>query len=74
MNQLLGDLPGVDTDIDGILVWGTNQIKHDQRLEAVLKRCEEINLTLGNLNSEHMKYRTLVISSIPMVFNQILKN
>ena len=24
MNQLLGDLPGVETDIDDILVWGTN--------------------------------------------------
>ena len=47
MSQLLGDLPGVETDIDDILVWGTNQEEHDSRLTAVLKRCEEINLTLN---------------------------
>ena len=29
MSQLLGDLPGVETDIDDIL-WGTNQIEHDR--------------------------------------------
>jgi len=47
MSQLLGDLPGVETDIDDILVWGGNQEEHDSRLTAVLKRCEEINLTLN---------------------------
>ena len=47
MCQLIGDLPGVETDIDDILVWGTNQEEHDSRLAAVLKRCEEINLTLN---------------------------
>ena len=47
MSQLLGDLPGVETDIDDILVWGTNQEEHDSTLTAVLKRCEEIDLTLN---------------------------
>ena len=47
MSQLLGDLPGVETDIDDILVWGTTQEEHDSRLNAVLKRCEEVNLTLN---------------------------
>ena len=47
MSQLLGDLPGVETDIDDILVWGGSQEEHDSRLTAVLKQCEEINLTLN---------------------------
>ena len=47
MSQLLGDLQGVETDIDDILVWGANQEEHDKRLIAVLDRCEKINLTLN---------------------------
>ena len=47
MSQLLGDLAGVEMDIDDILVWGTSKEEHDSRLTAVLKRCEEVNLTLN---------------------------
>ena len=47
MSQLFGDLEGVETDIDDILVWGTTKSEHDQRLRNVLKRCEEVNLTLN---------------------------
>ena len=47
MNQSLGDLQGVETDIDDVLVWCTNQEEHDKRLMAVLDRCERINLTLN---------------------------
>ena len=42
MSQLLGDLPGVKTDIDDILVSGDNQKEYDSRLAAVLKWREEI--------------------------------
>ena len=47
MSQSLGDLQGVETNIDDILVWGTNQEEHDKRLMAVFDRCEKINLTLN---------------------------
>ena len=47
MSQSLGDLQGVETDIDDMLVWGTNQEEHDKCLMAVLNRCEKINLTLN---------------------------
>ena len=47
MSQLLGDLQGVETDIDDILVWGSNQEEHNICLMAVLDRCEKINLTLN---------------------------
>jgi len=45
-NQMFGDLPGVETDI---LVWEVNaeeHEEHEQRLNAVLLRCEDIHLTL----------------------------
>ena len=46
ISQVFGDLPGVETDIDDILVWGTTQKQHDECLHAVLQRCEQVNLTL----------------------------
>ena len=48
ITQVFGDLPGVGTDIDDIFVWGTTKTEHDERLEAVLQRCEKVNLTLND--------------------------
>ena len=61
LSQLFGDLPGVETDIDDILVWGTNAEEHDQRLAAVLKRCESIHLTL---NKEKCKFAVSEVTYI----------
>jgi hypothetical protein len=47
MAQCFEDLPGVETDIDDIIVWGTSKEDHDRKLKNVLKRCQEINLTLN---------------------------
>jgi len=47
ISQMFGDLLGVETDIDDILVWGANAEEHDRRLNAVLERCKNINLTLN---------------------------
>ena len=66
MSQLLGDLPGVETDIDDILVWGTSQEEHNERLEAVLKRCEQINLTL---NKEKCQFRVQEVTYIGHTLN-----
>jgi len=66
MSQLLGDLPGVETDIDDILVWGINQEEHDKRLIAVLKRCEKISLTL---NLEKCQFSILQVSYIGHILN-----
>ena len=46
MHQNFGDLAGVETDIDDILVWGSNEEEHHRRL-IVLQRCKKINLTLN---------------------------
>ena len=47
ISQEFGDLPGVETDNDDTLVWGTTKTEHDEHLEAVLQWCEKINLTLN---------------------------
>ncbi|CAB4036002.1 Hypothetical predicted protein [Paramuricea clavata] len=52
MSQSFGDLEGVETDVDDILVWGTTTEEHDQRLKYTLQRCEEINLTLNQRKCE----------------------
>ena len=72
MNQLSGDLIGVNTDIDKILVWDTSQEKHDEWLEAVLKRCEQINLTLNKGKCQFsIPEVTYIIHN--QVLNQILR-
>ena len=47
MSQHFGDLEGVETAIDDIIVHAETEIKHYHRLQAVLERCEKINLTLN---------------------------
>ena len=47
MSQHFGDLEGVETDIDDIIVHAETEVKHDHRVHAVLERCEKINLTLN---------------------------
>ena len=50
-----GDLEGVETFIDDILVHAPTEELHDQRLNAVLERCRKINLTL---NREKCTFRS----------------
>ena len=47
MTQSFGDLPGIETDIDDILIWGTTMEDRNKHLEAALKRCQAIGLTLN---------------------------
>ena len=46
MTQSFGDLPGIETDIDDILVWGKTMEDYNKHVEAALKRCQAISLTL----------------------------
>ena len=41
------DLPGCETDINDILIWGRTIEEHDRNLERVLNRVQEINMTLS---------------------------
>ena len=47
MCQCFGDLPGVEIDIDDMLVWGASEEEHNSCLQAVLQRCKDIGLTLN---------------------------
>ena len=47
MTQSFGDLPGIETDIDDILVWGKTMEDQNKHLEAALHRCPTIGLTLN---------------------------
>lgn len=47
MCQCFGDLPGVEIDIDDILVWGASEEEHNSHLQAVLQRCKDIGLILN---------------------------
>ena len=47
MHQHFDDLKGIETDIDDVIVHVDTGIKHDNRLHAVLDRCEKTNLTLN---------------------------
>lgn len=47
VSEIFEDLPGVETYIDDILVHGRTKDEHDERLRAVLKRCQEVNFRLN---------------------------
>ena len=47
VHEQFRDLPGCETDIDDILIWGRTIEQHDRNLERVLNRVSEINMTLG---------------------------
>ena len=40
MSQHFGDLEGVETDIDDIIIHADTEVKHDHRLDLVLERCK----------------------------------
>jgi hypothetical protein len=47
VHEKFNDIPGCETDIDDILIWGRTIDEHDLRLEQVLNRVQEINMTLS---------------------------
>ncbi|XP_028411675.1 uncharacterized protein K02A2.6-like [Dendronephthya gigantea] len=65
--QHFDDLEGVATDIDDILIWGSDEQEHDARLEATLQRCEEINLTL---NLDKCKFKMNEVSYCGHIFTK----
>nr|XP_042908526.1 uncharacterized protein K02A2.6-like [Parasteatoda tepidariorum] len=47
MSQALEGLPGIICHMDDILVWGSNQKEHDERLTSTLIRLKETGITLN---------------------------
>ena len=52
MHQNFGDLARVETDINDILVWETNEEEHNKRLKVVLQQCKEIDPRLNRENCQ----------------------
>ena len=47
MQRVLEGLPGIECEMDDIIVHGANQAEHDNRLEAVLTRLQDANVMLN---------------------------
>lgn len=41
------EIPGVDTSMDDIIVYGATQEEHDRRVRQVLERCRDSGLKLN---------------------------
>lgn len=52
MNQLFGDLPGIIIFVDDILVYGSSEREHNERLELLFKRASEVNLKFNKFKCQ----------------------
>ena len=52
MTDPLGDIDGVEVQIDGVLVHGRDQVQHDDRLHQVLNSLAESKITLNKVKYE----------------------
>lgn len=47
IHMIFEHIPGVETMMDDIIVWGSNREEHDERLRKVLDKTREVNLKLN---------------------------
>ena len=52
MTDLLGDIDGVEVQLDDVLVHSRDQVQHDNRLHQVLRRLAESKITLNKVKCE----------------------
>ena len=52
MNELLEGLQGVEVQIDDIIVYGADELEHNKRLDNVLQRLLQTNITLNKAKCE----------------------
>ena len=64
MSEILGNLPGVVCQVDYILIFGKTQNKHDNHLEVVLRRIEEVNITLSPQKCEFSKAKLTFLGHV----------
>ena len=67
MNQILDGMDGVACLIDDILIYGTTQAEHDQRLMKVLRKICDTGLTL---NKDKRQFNTTSIKFLGQVVDQ----
>ena len=64
MTDLLGDIDGVEVQIDDVLVHGRDQAQHDNRLNQVLNRLAESKITLNKVKCEFSVSKVKVLGHI----------
>ena len=65
MEELFGGIEGCEVIADDLMVGGTNNEEHDQRLKKVLDRAREVQL---KLNQKKCKIRVTEVSYIAHTF------
>ena len=66
MCHLLSGIPGVACDIDDVLISGTTQQEHDDRLHTVLDRMQDAGVTLNEkciFSTDSIKFLGHIVSS-----------
>ena len=53
VNALMHDIPGVQSYLDDIIIWGNTQEEHDSRLRRVLETLRKNNI---NLNADKCEF------------------
>ena len=67
VRHIFEHMPGVETSMDDILVYGKTRKEHDERLFMVLKACREANLKLNRNKCEFGKTSVLYMGDIVSV-------
>lgn len=66
-DEIFGDIEGVIILIDDILVWGKNEMEHDERLIQVLNRARERNVTF---NKDKCQFRKNEVNYVGHTFSK----
>lgn len=64
METLLAGLPGVLCQMDDVLIFGSTQEEHDERLESVLQRFEKANMTLNDEKCEFSRDKITFVGHV----------
>ncbi|KAL5010683.1 hypothetical protein ScPMuIL_012988 [Solemya velum] len=67
MTQLLDGIPGVVCQMDDVLVYGSTQLEHDTRLDIVLNKLRDADLTL---NRDKCKFSTNRVTFVGHVIDE----
>lgn len=66
VRQMLENLEGVDSFVDDVIVWGSNQTQHDERLKKLLERAREVGI---KFNKEKCEFQVNQVSYLGHTFS-----
>ncbi|VDP18329.1 unnamed protein product [Schistosoma margrebowiei] len=70
MNKVVSDLEGVEVYQDDLIVHGSNEVVHDQRLIALLRRLIEKNITVNPNNAIRKGWTANLKRRFPIYFSK----